>query len=177
MVIWSQIQYKTHFKTYLKRKIFSKKWNADNTKISSKKITCLYGKNSLMNEHFCIGSVSRVVVSFVFMNSFFWLEIPFFGRTRLAALVLALIILHGVNALLAPESRQDDNIYFGFDQCHLISISKCEWICRAAMKLICISVALCVLTQVILTDWSYWTKCPDWCFYFAYCNHNYVIIL
>ena len=31
-----------------------------------------------MNEHFCIGSVSRVVVSFVFMNSFFWLEIPFF---------------------------------------------------------------------------------------------------
>ena len=35
-------------------------------------------KNSMMNEHFCIGSVSRVVVSFVFMNSFFLLEIPFF---------------------------------------------------------------------------------------------------
>ena len=37
-------------------------------------------KNYLLvrKKRFCIGSVSRVVVSFVFMNSFFWLEITLF---------------------------------------------------------------------------------------------------
>ena len=29
-------------------------------------------KNSMRNEHFCIGSVLPVVVSFVFKNSFFF---------------------------------------------------------------------------------------------------------
>ena len=46
----------------------------------NKKIPACMEKNSMRNEHFCIGSVLRVVVSFVFMNSFFLLEIPFLGH-------------------------------------------------------------------------------------------------
>ena len=53
-------------------------WNADNTRINHTQNTCLYGRNSMINEHFYIGSVSRVVESFVFMNSFFFAWNSFF---------------------------------------------------------------------------------------------------